>query len=70
MQHLNEYREEKPHRLKLIVWQAVNLLVFPLLTVKGRRLLLRLFGAKIGDSLILQSKIVRGSARVQSFFPA
>ncbi len=55
MKHLNEYQEVKPHRLKLIVWRAVNLFVFPLLTARARRFLLRLFGAKIGDSLIYRS---------------
>ncbi len=55
MVHLNEYKEEKPHRLKLMIWRVVNLLVFPLLTAKGRRFLLRYFGAKIGNSLIYRS---------------
>ena len=39
------YREQKPHRVKRIVWAIVNAFIFPLVTNRYRKWLLRLFGA-------------------------
>ncbi len=55
MQHLNEYKEKKSYRVKLIVWRIVNQFIFPMLNASLRRCLLRYFGAKIGNSLIYRS---------------
>jgi len=52
---LKGYSEAKPHRLKRIVWAGCNTFVFPLLFTSGRNVLLRLFGASIGKSLIYRS---------------
>lgn len=45
---LHSYHEEKPYRFKRSVWYFLNLLLFPLLSNKGRMGLLRLMGAEIG----------------------
>ncbi len=55
MKHLNEYHEIKPHRMKLLLWRIVNLCLFPLLPNGLRCLLLRLFGARVGKSLVYRS---------------
>lgn len=52
---LSRYAEPKPHRLRLICWRVLNATLFPLLPNAGRCLLLRLFGAAIGKSLICRS---------------
>jgi len=44
---LGEYREEKPHFKKRIVWMVLNKIVFPLLTRVGRNWIARVFGMKI-----------------------
>ena len=52
---LSRYHEDKPRRLRRIVWRALNATLFPLLPAGGRRLLLRAFGAAIGESLVYRS---------------
>jgi len=52
---LQHYHEERPHRLKRIIWAGVNKYVFPCLTSELRKTLLRCFGAKIGKALIYRS---------------
>lgn len=51
-QYLRNYHEQKPHRLKRIVWLFVNCTLFRLLVgpvfKKSRVALVRLFGAEIG----------------------
>lgn len=39
------YTEQRPHRIKRIVWACVNAFVFPLVSNRYRKWLLRLFGA-------------------------
>ena len=41
------YKEENPHRLKRVAWAIVNAFVFPLVSNRYRKFLLKLFGAKI-----------------------
>lgn len=41
------YKEENPHRQKRVVWAIVNAFVFPLVSNRYRKFLLKLFGAKI-----------------------
>ena len=58
--NLSDYKEEKPHRLKRIVWYVVNATLFKLLAgspLKGvRNQLLRLFGASVDkDALVYAS---------------
>ena len=52
---LSHYHENKPHLFRRRCWQVVNRLLFPLLPSFARCLLLRLFGARIGKSLIYRS---------------
>lgn len=52
---LEHYSEIKPHRMRRIIWAGINQLVYPLLPAWGRVSLLRLFGAKIGKSLVYRS---------------
>ena len=44
------YKEDKPHRLKRLIWMVVNATVFPVIPHFCRRGLLRLFGAKIAPT--------------------
>lgn len=57
--NLSDYKEEKPHRIKRIVWYFVNHTIFRLLPtrwLKGpRHALLRLFGAKIDKKALIYS---------------
>ena len=55
MIELNKYQELKPHRLKRIFWCACNAFLFPVLSRRMRRALVRLFGGRIGNSLIYRS---------------
>ena len=48
-----KYKEEKPHRVKRIVWAVVNATLFRLACRFGRNGLLRLFGAKMGRGCIV-----------------
>lgn len=52
---LSRYVEPKPHRVRLLLWRVLNATLFPLLPNAGRRLLLRLFGAAMGESLVYRS---------------
>ena len=52
---LSSYHEDKPCRFKRIAWALVNATVFKLLGSRLRNVLLRLFGAKIGRSLVYRS---------------
>ncbi len=54
--NLSDYKEEKPHRIKRIIWYIVNATIFRCLPTPLRHGLLKLFGAKIGrDALIYPS---------------
>ncbi len=54
---LSEYKEEKPHRLKQILWRFVNVTIFRMLPTKYlrgvRNSLLKLFGAEIPDNCLI-----------------
>jgi len=52
---LRGYTESKPHRLKRVVWALVNRFLFPFVGNFGRIALLRMFGAKIGASVVYGS---------------
>ena len=52
---LSNYHEDKPHYLKRIVWVLVNATLFGLLGKRGRNVLLRLFGAKVGNCLVYRT---------------
>ena len=41
------YKERNPNRLKRVVWAVVNAFVFPLVSNRYRKFLLKAFGAKI-----------------------
>jgi len=45
---LCSYYEEKPHRIRRIIWYFLNSLVYPLFMKKARTAILRFAGAKIG----------------------
>jgi len=47
--NLADYHEEKPNRLKRIVWYVLNHTIYRVLGWAGRVRLLRLFGADIGQ---------------------
>jgi len=50
------YNEVKPHYLKMVVWRLINASIFPLLPLRLRHSLLRLFGATIGrDGFVYRS---------------
>ncbi len=48
---LSDYKEEKPHRIKRLVWLLVNMTIFRCLIgpvfIKPRNVILRIFGAKV-----------------------
>jgi len=52
---LKGYSEPHPHRLKRFFWAAINQFVFPLMPAACRLVLLRVFGARIGKSLVYRS---------------
>ena len=52
---LSKYQEVKPNRIKRILWLVINKTLFRCLCRRGRNIILRLFGAKIGKSLIYRS---------------
>lgn len=52
---LQSYAERKDHYFKMVFWRMFNATVFPFLPSCLRRFALRLFGAKIGKSLIYRS---------------
>lgn len=51
MMDLSQYKEIKPHRVKMIIWRIVNASVFRILVGRSNRVIrnviLRLFGAKV-----------------------
>lgn len=57
---MSDYTEEKPHRVKRILWRVVNVTLFRLFAGSVlwpvRKLLLEAFGAKIGKQAIIYAK--------------
>ena len=54
---LTKYHEEKPHRMKRIIWALVNATLFRLACRYGRVGMLRLFGAKIGRKCLIYRSV-------------
>lgn len=52
---LQKYREVKKRPLVLFIWRIVEKMLWPFLPCRIRNLMLRLFGAKVGRSLIYGS---------------
>lgn len=46
--NLSAYHENKPHRLKRIIWAILNRTLYRVLWHHPRRALLKLFGARMG----------------------
>lgn len=49
------YHEEKPYRLRRLIWLAINSAIFPYVPMFARRGLLRLFGAKLYKPVIART---------------
>lgn len=49
---LMDYKEEKPHYVKLVLWRLVNAVLFRIVNNGWRQSLLRLFGAKLKGGLV------------------
>lgn len=52
---LSSYHEDKPCRKTRILWALLNATIFKCVASGGRNAMLRLFGAKIGKSLVYRS---------------
>ncbi len=57
MRHLNEYKEYKPHKVKLILWRLMNIFIFPVMNRDFRVLLLKMFGATIGKECLFYRSV-------------
>lgn len=64
MVDLKRYQESKPHRVRRIVWAAINITLFRILPSCGRNALLRIFGARIGKSLVYRSVCIFNPANL------
>lgn len=52
--NLTNYREPKPHYIKMVVWRLFNFFLFPVLPRGARTCFLRFFGAKIGKDCLFR----------------
>ena len=54
---LTEYKEHKPHFVRLVLWRLINMTVFRVVPNGFRIMLLRIFGAKIEEKCLIYGSV-------------